>query len=76
MLVDVLNLENKPVDKLEFSDDIVSTPVYIDIIKRVIDWQLLKRMRGTHKTKTVSEVSGTTKKPYKQKVLVMHVKVH
>jgi large subunit ribosomal protein L4 len=41
--------------------------VRIDIIKRVIDWQLLKRMSGTHKAKTVSDISGTTKKPHKQK---------
>ena len=34
---------------------------------RVVHWQLAKRRAGTHKTKGMGEVSGTTKKPYKQK---------
>ncbi len=34
---------------------------------RVVHWQLQKRRAGTHKTKGMGEVSGTTKKPYKQK---------
>ncbi|ETO91323.1 MAG: 50S ribosomal protein L4 [Candidatus Xenolissoclinum pacificiensis L6] len=38
-----------------------------DIISDVIRWQLAKKRAGTHKTKGRSEVSGTTKKPYRQK---------
>jgi large subunit ribosomal protein L4 len=34
---------------------------------RVIHWQLAKRRAGTHKVKGMGEVSGTTKKPYRQK---------
>ena len=34
---------------------------------RVVHWQLAKRRAGTHKIKGMSEVSGTTKKPYRQK---------
>src|SRR5262249_56861444 len=34
---------------------------------RVCNWQLAKRRAGTHKTKGISEIRGTTKKPYKQK---------
>ena len=34
---------------------------------RVVHWQLAKRRAGTHSTKGLSEVSGTTKKPYRQK---------
>jgi large subunit ribosomal protein L4 len=33
----------------------------------MVTWQLAKRRAGTHKTKGVSEISGTTKKPFKQK---------
>jgi large subunit ribosomal protein L4 len=33
----------------------------------VVNWQLAKRRAGTHKVKTVSEVSGTTAKPFRQK---------
>ena len=42
-------------------------PVRRDILARVVNWQLAKRRAGTHKTKGISEISGTTKKPYKQK---------
>ncbi len=38
-----------------------------DILSRVVHWQLAKRRAGTHKTKGISDVRGTTKKPYKQK---------
>ena len=53
--------------KLEVDDSIVCAVVRPDIIKRVVDWQLLKSMSGTHNARTVSQISGTTKKPFKQK---------
>ena len=39
----------------------------VDIMARVVHWQLAKRRAGTHKVKGMGEVSGTTKKPYRQK---------
>jgi large subunit ribosomal protein L4 len=33
----------------------------------VVRWQLAKKRSGSAKTKTMSEISGTTAKPYKQK---------
>ena len=33
----------------------------------MIDWQRAKARSGSHSVKTVGEVSGTTKKPFKQK---------
>jgi len=38
-----------------------------DILSRVVNWQLARRQTGNHKTKQVGEVSGTTKKMYRQK---------
>jgi large subunit ribosomal protein L4 len=38
-----------------------------DILARAVNWQLAKRRAGTHKVKTRKEVSGTTKKPFRQK---------
>ncbi|HQU02322.1 MAG TPA: 50S ribosomal protein L4, partial [Acetobacteraceae bacterium] len=38
-----------------------------DIMARVVHWQLSKRRAGTHKTKGMGEVQGTTKKPFRQK---------
>jgi large subunit ribosomal protein L4 len=42
-------------------------PVRPDIVARVIRWQLAKRREGNHATKGISQISGTTRKPYKQK---------
>lgn len=36
-------------------------------IHQVVRWQLAKRRQGTHKTKNISERSGTGKKPHPQK---------
>ena len=33
----------------------------------MVNWQLAKRRSGNHKTKGISDIRGTTKKPYKQK---------
>ncbi|MBV0899224.1 MAG: 50S ribosomal protein L4 [Wolbachia endosymbiont of Fragariocoptes setiger] len=37
------------------------------ILHDVVRWQLAKRRSGTHKAKGISDVSGTTAKPYGQK---------
>ncbi|CAO2142146.1 unnamed protein product [Urochloa humidicola] len=47
--------------------DVFDVPIRKDIVHRVVRWQLAKRQQGTHSTKTISEVSGTGRKPYKQK---------
>ena len=41
--------------------------IRFDLIKKVITWQLNKARAGTHKVKTISEIRGTTAKPFKQK---------
>ena len=51
----------------ELPDDIFAAKPRADIMARVVHWQLAKRRAGTHSTKGMSEVSGTTKKPYRQK---------
>ncbi len=38
-----------------------------DIVHRVVEWQRSKWRLGTRCTKGISDVSGTTRKPYKQK---------
>src|SRR5260370_28883060 len=67
MKLSVRNLDNKEVGDIELADAVFGLPVRGDILARVVAWQLAKRRAGTHKTKGVSEISGTTKKPYKQK---------
>jgi large subunit ribosomal protein L4 len=67
MKLTVRNLDNQEVGDIELSEAVFGLPVRRDILARVVNWQLSKRRAGTHKTKGVSDISGTTKKPYRQK---------
>jgi large subunit ribosomal protein L4 len=64
---DVVNLENEKVGTVELPDSVFGVEVRRDILARAVNWQLAKRRAGTHKVKTRKEVSGTTKKPFRQK---------
>jgi large subunit ribosomal protein L4 len=65
--IPVRNLENQEVGDIELDDAVFGLPLRRDILARVVNWQLAKRRAGTHKTKGISEIQGTTRKPYKQK---------
>lgn len=67
MLSKVYNWNNEEVGEIELDDTVFAMMPRIDIMHTVVNWQLAKRRAGTHKAKTISEVSGTTKKPFKQK---------
>ena len=67
MKLTVRNLDKEEVGEIELADEIFGLPIRRDILARVVNWQLAKRRAGTHKTKGISEIRGTTKKPYKQK---------
>ncbi|MBL6958918.1 MAG: 50S ribosomal protein L4 [Rhodospirillales bacterium] len=67
MKCDVISLENKKVGDIDLDDAIFGVDVRADILSRAVNWQLAKRRAGTHKTKTRSEVRGTTAKPFRQK---------
>ncbi len=67
MKLDVYNLEGEIVSNVELSSIFEFKKIRFDIIKMAVDWQLNKRRAGTRKTKTISEISGTTKKPHAQK---------
>ena len=67
MKLQVKNLANEAVGEIELDDAVFAVPVREDLIFRAVNWQLAKRRAGTHKTKGISEIRGTTKKPYKQK---------
>jgi large subunit ribosomal protein L4 len=67
MQIKVHNLDAKEVGTIELADAIFGLAARTDILARVIDWQLAKRRAGTHKTKGIADISGTTKKPFKQK---------
>jgi large subunit ribosomal protein L4 len=67
MKAQVISLDNKKGAQIELDDAVFATPFRRDIIARVVDWQRAKARSGNHKTKGISDISGTTKKPFKQK---------
>ena len=67
MKLDVQTLDAKKAGSVELSDDVFALEPRADILHRMVTYQLAKRRAGTHKTKGRSEISGTTKKMYKQK---------
>jgi large subunit ribosomal protein L4 len=67
MKLAVKTLENKAAGDITLDKDVFGIEVRGDIMQRMVNYQLAKRRAGTHKTKTISEVSGTGKKPFAQK---------
>ncbi len=67
MQATVKTLDNAEAGTLELSDAVFGAAVRGDILARLVHWQLAKRRSGNHKTKGISDIQGTTKKPYKQK---------
>ncbi len=67
MQIDIITLENASAGSAELPDEFFKITPRQDIMARVVHWQLSKRRSGNHKVKGMAEVSGTTKKPYKQK---------
>jgi len=63
----VRNLDNQEVGEIDLADEIFGVPVRPDLLARAVNWQLAKRRSGNHKAKIISEIRGTTKKPYRQK---------
>jgi len=67
MKVAVKTFDNTTAGEIELDDSVFGLEVRTDLLFRMVNWQLAKRRSGNHKTKGISEISGTTKKPYKQK---------
>ena len=67
MKCEVNSLDNKKIKDLNLDKDIFGLELKNEIIYRMVRYQLAKKRSGNHKTKGISEISGTTKKPFKQK---------
>jgi large subunit ribosomal protein L4 len=67
MQINVITLDNAAAGEIDLPDEVFGAAPRADIMARVVHWQLAKRRAGTHKAKGMGEVSGTTKKPYRQK---------
>ena len=63
----IVDLDNKPAGEIDLDEAVFGLPARPDILARVVNWQLAKRRAGTASSKGISDVQGTTKKPYAQK---------
>ncbi len=67
MQIEITTLDGGSAGTMDLPEAIFGQSPRVDIIARVIAWQQARARAGTHKVKGMGEVSGTTKKPYKQK---------
>ena len=67
MKLDVIKLDGGNAGSVELDEALFGLEPRADILHRVVRWQRNKAQAGTHKVKTRSEVSYSTKKIYRQK---------
>ncbi len=67
MTVDVVNSQNEKVGSLDLRDEVFGGRVKTDLIHESVVRANAADRRGTHATKTRGLVSGTGKKPWRQK---------
>jgi large subunit ribosomal protein L4 len=67
MTVDVVNAENKKVGTVSVSDEVFGGRVKTDLIHESVVRANAAERRGTHATKNRALVSGSGKKPWRQK---------
>ncbi len=67
MKAEVITLEAGKAGEIELDDAIFGLEPRADILHRVVRWQRAKAQAGTHKAKTRSETSYSSKKIYRQK---------
>jgi large subunit ribosomal protein L4 len=67
MTLDVVNGQNEKVGSLDVSDTVFGGPVKTDLVWESVVRANAAERRGTHMSKNRALVSGSGKKPYKQK---------
>lgn len=65
--LDVKNTAGKNVGSIELDDAVFGVEVHEHLLWEAVKWQLAKRRAGTHSTKRIGEVRGSSKKVWKQK---------
>jgi len=63
----IKTLEGKDAGQLVVSDSVFGLEPRVDVLHRVVRWQLARRQQGTHQAQTRGEVARTGAKMYKQK---------
>jgi large subunit ribosomal protein L4 len=67
MTLDIVNSQNEKVGSVELNDDVFGGRVNPDLIWEAVVQQNASERRGTHATKNRALVSGSGRKPWKQK---------
>src|SRR6187402_2984652 len=67
MQIDVVNSQNEKVASLDLSEDVFGGRINTDLIWEAVRHEQAARRSGTHATKTRGLVSGSGKKPWRQK---------
>ena len=67
MKLDVIKLDGGKAGSVELNEELFGLEPRADILHRVVRWQRNNAQAGTHKVKTRSETSYSTKKIYRQK---------
>ena len=67
MKLDVIKLDGGKAGSVELDEALFGLEPRADILHRVVRWQRNNAQQGTHKVKTRSETSYSTKKIYRQK---------
>jgi large subunit ribosomal protein L4 len=67
MQIDIVNAENEKIGSLELNDDLFGGRVKRELIWESVVQQNASERRGTHATKNRAMVSGSGKKPWRQK---------
>jgi len=67
MQLDVVNNENKKIGSVDVKDDVFGGRVNADLMWESVVHANAAERRGTHKTKNRANVSGSGKKPWRQK---------
>jgi large subunit ribosomal protein L4 len=65
--IDVTSLDGETAGSIELSDEIFGLEPRVDLIARMVRYQLAKRRAGTHAVKNRADIARTGKKMYKQK---------
>jgi large subunit ribosomal protein L4 len=65
--IDIKNWDNKAVGSVELPEEIFAYPYKEHLVHEAVRNYLAGLRQGTHKTKTRDEVSGSGKKPFRQK---------
>ena len=63
----IKNWKGENIEKVKLLDHIFGLERRDDLLVGAVNYQRAKSQAGTHSTKGISDISGTTKKPFRQK---------